>query len=85
MKIRVLRHRTQRMPSNVGRAYCPVCEREVDMLGALQSATLLETDLANFNHLLAAGRLHVVTMTSGNLCICGDSLTALIASDVSEH
>ena len=50
--------------------------RAVEMLGASQAAAVLETDLAGFNRLLAAGLLHAIATVSGGLRVCLDSQLA---------
>lgn len=74
LKITVTRSRLLRLSVIPLRAYCPVCVREVEVLGAAQAAAVLDTDFASFNCLLAAGRLHAIATLSGSLCICKDSL-----------
>lgn len=74
LKITTLVRRIVRYQPAVTRAYCPACAREVEMLGAPQAAALLEIDLAGFNCLLAAGRLHAIATVSGSLRICQNSL-----------
>jgi hypothetical protein len=73
LKITVTRRRLVRLSTIPLRAFCPVCGREVERLGAAQAAAVLQTDLAAFNWLLAAGRLHALATVSDSLCICRNS------------
>jgi hypothetical protein len=81
LKITVTRRRAVRLSIIPLRSFCPVCAHEVEMLSASQAAALLEIDLAGFNSLLAAGRLHAIATASGGLCICKDSLVERMNPD----
>jgi hypothetical protein len=58
------------------RLYCPVCEREVEMLTRAQAASVLEVNLERLAHLIQEGRLHAAHLVSGAMRICKDSLLA---------
>jgi hypothetical protein len=58
------------------RLYCPVCEREVEMLTRTQAAGALEVNLESIARLIHEGQLHAAHLVSGAIRICKDSLLA---------
>lgn len=57
-----------------GYAYCPVCEKPVDLLGFDDAARLFNTDRQDIEALAASYRLHRVHNKTGRLMICSLSL-----------
>ena len=55
-------------------AYCPVCEKPVELLGYSDAADTFNTDADDIELLVENGELHRVHNKRGNILICSDSL-----------
>lgn len=57
-----------------GRAFCPVCSKQVDLLGFEHSAELFHTDLQDIQFLAKRGEVHQIHNRKGMLMVCAVSL-----------
>jgi len=57
-----------------GFAYCPVCDKFVELLGFSESADLFNTDTDDIESLVIGGELHRIHNIRGKILICSDSL-----------
>ena len=55
-------------------AFCPVCEKPVELLGFADAAELFKTDLQDIEFLAGRGELHRVHNNRATVLICSDSL-----------
>jgi len=74
LKITITRHYVQR--SAPVRAFCPTCECAVETLACVQAAEVLEIDGQALAELIAAGRVHTISLVSGGWRVCQASLFA---------
>ena len=57
-----------------GFAYCPVCEKPVELMSFMESAELFKTDTQDIEFLAKHGDLHRIHNRKGEVLICSDSL-----------
>ena len=55
-------------------AYCPLCEKLVELLGFSEAADLFNTDTDDIELLANAGEIHRIHNSRGKVLICSDSL-----------
>ncbi len=61
-------------PRSRCRAYCPRCEKPVDLMSFEESAEFYKTNVGSIEALTEAGDLHRVHNSKGKVLICGESL-----------
>ena len=57
-----------------GSAYCPLCEKLVELLGFSEAADLFNTDTDDIELLTKAGEIHRIHNSRGKVLVCSDSL-----------
>jgi len=57
-----------------GAAYCPLCEKLVELLGFSEAADLFNTDTDDIDSLARGGEIHRIHNSRGKVLICSDSL-----------
>lgn len=57
-----------------GFAYCPICEKLVELVGFAAAADIFNTDQDDIESLAKSGELHRVHNRRGRVLICSDSL-----------
>ena len=57
-----------------GRAFCPVCSKQVDLLAFDHAAELFHTDLQDIQFLTKRGEVHQIHNRKGQLMVCAVSL-----------
>lgn len=68
-----IRRQTTTVP-RMYRAFCAVCEREVEIINAADAAKILEVEEQTLNQFVSDGKVHAVQTVNGNLWICKQSL-----------
>ena len=74
LKITTTKRCLERYQPPAVRAYCPVCEREVETLNTAQAAEVLEVAAPQLDQFIAEGLVHAIATVSGSLRICQNSL-----------
>jgi len=69
-----IRRQTALAPTDVLRAHCSVCEREVETISQAQAVELLKLAGQSLEALLAGRRVHIVEVLGDELRVCKDSL-----------
>ena len=69
-----IRRQKVTVPAATFRAYCAVCESEVEILNAADAARILGVEKQTLEELVLVGKVHAVQTVNGNFWICKDSL-----------
>ncbi len=69
----------QTSPGNIslrrsGHAYCPICEKQVELISTKRAADLFHTDLQDIAFLAKKGDVHQVHNRKGKVMVCSPSL-----------
>lgn len=59
-----------------GHAFCPLCDKQVELIAFDQAASLFNTDLQDIQFLTTNGAVHQVHNRKGRVMICAVSLFA---------
>jgi hypothetical protein len=76
VKVTITRVRRCRIQTDVLRARCAACQRQVEVISTAQAIEVLQVSAPAINRLLAAGVVHPIPTVSGHLWVCKDSLFA---------
>ncbi len=63
-----------KFPRSRSRAFCPRCEKPVDLMNFEEAAAFCKTDVCDIEALAESGELHRVHNSKGNVLICCESL-----------
>jgi len=74
VKITRVRQRVIQSRGSVQRHRCRLCQREVEMLTAVEALRVLEIDHQTLAGLIGDGSVHAIESVSGNLWVCKESL-----------
>ena len=76
MKLTITKVRRERvtLPAAGFAGFCPVCQRNVEILSLSQAAAILEVGDETLEALLASGTIHGIQTVTGSIAVCKHSL-----------